>query len=160
MNKNKQNLEDQWHVQSCKRQGMCSLNKDHPAGTITYHLNRPSPWFWFTRKSSPLRSCLNTRCPWNRLTLTAIQKTSTSSKSTLTISLETKAPDILNQFCRNANAYYVEAKRSTVSGIVWIPRWIYGILVVWAILFWPIVFHDVCCQASLCVTFHSCFSSS
>ena len=67
-------------------------------------------------------------------------------ESTLTIFSETKALDISNRFRRDADAYYVEAKRSTVSGIAQIPYWIYGVLVVlgWneamAILFNPLYF--------------------
>lgn len=67
-------------------------------------------------------------------------------ESTLTIFSETKALDISNRFRRDADAYYVEAKRSTVSGIAQIPYWIYAVLVVlgWneamAILFNPLYF--------------------
>jgi len=67
-------------------------------------------------------------------------------ESSLTIFSETKALDITNRFRRDADAYYVEAKRSTVSGIAQIPYWIYGVLVVlgWneamAILFNPLYF--------------------
>lgn len=67
-------------------------------------------------------------------------------ESTLTIFSETKALDILSRFRRDADAYYVEAKRSTVSGIAQIPYWIYGVLVVlgWneamTILFNPLYF--------------------
>ncbi|KAF9653272.1 protein SEY1 [Thelephora ganbajun] len=67
-------------------------------------------------------------------------------ESTLTIFSETKALDISTRFRRDADAYYVEAKRSTVSGIAQIPWWMYGVLVVlgWneamAILFNPLYF--------------------
>ena len=67
-------------------------------------------------------------------------------ESTLTIFSETKALDISNRFRRDADAYYVEAKRSTVSGIAQIPYWMYGVLVVlgWneamTILFNPLYF--------------------
>ena len=67
-------------------------------------------------------------------------------ESTLTIFSETKALDISNRFRRDADAYYVEAKRSTVSGIAQIPYWMYVVLVVlgWneamAILFNPLYF--------------------
>jgi len=67
-------------------------------------------------------------------------------QSTLTIFSETKALDVSNRFRRDADAYYVEAKRSTVSGIAQIPYWMYGVLVVlgWneamAILFNPLYF--------------------
>lgn len=50
--------------------------------------------------------------------------------ATLVIFTETKALDLANKFRRDADAYYVEAKRSTVSSIAQIPYWIYGMLVV------------------------------
>lgn len=43
---------------------------------------------------------------------------------------ETKCLDLTNKFRRDADAYYVEAKRSTVASIAQIPYWIYGVLVV------------------------------
>lgn len=67
-------------------------------------------------------------------------------ESTLTIFSETKVLDISNRFRKDADAYYVEAKRSTVAGIAQIPYWIYGVLIVlgWneamAILFNPLYF--------------------
>ena len=67
-------------------------------------------------------------------------------ESTLTVFSETKAMDISTRFRRDADAYYVEAKRSTVSGIAQIPYWMYGVLIVlgWneamAILFNPLYF--------------------
>ena len=59
---------------------------------------------------------------------------------------ETKAIDLGNRFRKDADAYYVEAKRSTVSTTAQIPYWVYGLLVVlgWneamAILFNPLYF--------------------
>ena len=50
--------------------------------------------------------------------------------STLTIFSETKVLDLTNRFRRDADAYYVEAKRSTVSSVAQIPYWMYGVLVV------------------------------
>ncbi|KAI0062825.1 root hair defective 3 GTP-binding protein [Artomyces pyxidatus] len=50
--------------------------------------------------------------------------------ASLTVFSETKAHDIINRFRREADAYYVEAKRSTVSSIAQIPYWMYGVLVV------------------------------
>ncbi|KDQ57421.1 hypothetical protein JAAARDRAFT_130831 [Jaapia argillacea MUCL 33604] len=50
--------------------------------------------------------------------------------STLIIFSETKSLDLINRFRRDADAYYVEAKRSTVSSIAQIPYWMYGVLVV------------------------------
>ena len=66
--------------------------------------------------------------------------------STLIVFTETKALDLTNKFRRDADAYYVEAKRSTVSSIAQIPYWMYGMLVVlgWneamAVLFNPLYF--------------------
>ncbi|KAG2363345.1 RHD3/Sey1 [Suillus spraguei] len=50
--------------------------------------------------------------------------------STLVIFTETKSLDLASRFRKDADAYYVEAKRSTVSGIAQIPYWMYGVLVV------------------------------
>lgn len=66
--------------------------------------------------------------------------------ATLIIFTEMKALDLVNRFRREADAYYVEAKRSTVSSIAQIPVWMYGVLVVlgWneamAVLFNPLYF--------------------
>ena len=66
--------------------------------------------------------------------------------STLVIFTETKALELTNKFRKDADAYYVEAKRSTVSSVAQIPYWMYGILVVlgWneamTILFNPVYF--------------------
>jgi len=43
---------------------------------------------------------------------------------------ETKQLDLTSRFRRDADAYYVEAKRSTVSSVAQIPYWMYGVLVV------------------------------
>ncbi|TFY56989.1 hypothetical protein EVJ58_g7303 [Rhodofomes roseus] len=50
--------------------------------------------------------------------------------ATLVIFTETKILDIMARFRRDADAYYVEAKRSTVSSVAQIPYWMYGVLVV------------------------------
>lgn len=66
--------------------------------------------------------------------------------STLIVFTETKSIDLMNKFRRDADAYYVEAKRSMVSSIAQIPYWMYGVLVVlgWneamAVLFNPLYF--------------------
>ncbi|KAG6874499.1 Dynamin-like GTPase that mediates homotypic ER fusion [Termitomyces sp. Mi166 len=66
--------------------------------------------------------------------------------STLVIFTETKVLDLTNKFRKDADAYYVEAKRSTVASIAQIPYWMYGVLVVlgWneamAVLFNPLYF--------------------
>lgn len=67
-------------------------------------------------------------------------------ESSLTVFSETKALDLTNKFRKDADAYYVEAKRSTVSSIAQIPYWMYGVLIVlgWneamIILFNPLYF--------------------
>ncbi|KAA1471741.1 protein SEY1 [Dentipellis sp. KUC8613] len=50
--------------------------------------------------------------------------------ASLVIFTETKALDVATRFRRDADAYYVEAKRSTVSSIAQVPYWMYGVLVV------------------------------
>ncbi|KAH7927542.1 root hair defective 3 GTP-binding protein [Leucogyrophana mollusca] len=66
--------------------------------------------------------------------------------ATLIIFSETKSLDLVSRFRRDADAYYVEAKRSTVSSIAQIPYWMYGVLVVlgWneamVVLFNPLYF--------------------
>lgn len=58
----------------------------------------------------------------------------------------TKQAEVGNKFRKDADAYYVEAKRSTVASIAQIPTWMYGVLVVlgWneamLILFNPLYF--------------------
>ncbi|EIM81307.1 protein SEY1 [Stereum hirsutum FP-91666 SS1] len=51
-------------------------------------------------------------------------------EASLTVYSESKALDLTNRFRRDADAYYVEAKRSTVSSIAQVPYWMYGVLVV------------------------------
>lgn len=64
---------------------------------------------------------------------------------------ETKSLELVNKFRRDADAYYVEAKRSTVSSVAQIPVWMYGVLVVlgWneamVVLFNPLYFAFLCC---------------
>ena len=66
--------------------------------------------------------------------------------STLVVFTETKALELTTKFRKDADAYYVEAKRSTVSSVAQIPYWMYGILVVlgWneamTVLFNPVYF--------------------
>ena len=66
--------------------------------------------------------------------------------ASLVLLSETKQLDIMSRFKRDSDAYYVEAKRSTVSSVAQIPVWMYGVLVVlgWneamAILFNPLYF--------------------
>lgn len=66
--------------------------------------------------------------------------------STLVIFTETKSLDLTSRFRKDADAYYVEAKRSTVSSISQVPYWMYCVLVVlgWneamVVLFSPLYF--------------------
>ena len=66
--------------------------------------------------------------------------------ATLIVFSETKALDLTNRFRKDADAFYVEAKRSTVSSGAQIPYWMYGVLVVlgWneamVVLFNPLYF--------------------
>ena len=48
--------------------------------------------------------------------------------SSLIIFSETKQDDLASRFRREADAYYIEAKRSLVSSISQIPAWIYGVM--------------------------------
>ncbi|KIJ49596.1 hypothetical protein M422DRAFT_161141 [Sphaerobolus stellatus SS14] len=67
-------------------------------------------------------------------------------ESTLQVLAPTKAIELTSRFRREADAFYVEAKRSMVSSIAQIPLWMYGVLVVlgWneamAVLFNPLYF--------------------
>jgi len=66
--------------------------------------------------------------------------------STLIVFTESKQLDLIAKFRREADAYYVEAKRSIVSSVSQVPMWIYMLLVVlgWneamAVLFNPLYF--------------------
>jgi protein SEY1 len=51
-------------------------------------------------------------------------------EESLTVLSETKVLNLTDRFRRDADAFYVEAKRSTVSSIAQIPPWMYGVLVV------------------------------
>jgi len=81
--------------------------------------------------------------------------------TSLVLLSETKQLDITSRFRRDSDAYYVEAKRSTVSSIAQIPMWMYGVLVVlgWneamTILFNPLYFTFLLiCLAAAYVVFH------
>lgn len=50
--------------------------------------------------------------------------------ATLIVLSPVKQAEFNSRFRRDADAYYVEAKRSTVSSIAQIPMWMYGVLVV------------------------------
>ncbi|MCO5592371.1 hypothetical protein L7F22_046373 [Adiantum nelumboides] len=49
--------------------------------------------------------------------------------STLNLFSETRKVEVANRFRKEADAYYVEAKRSMVSSIAQVPVWIYGVMV-------------------------------
>lgn len=49
--------------------------------------------------------------------------------STLQVLTETASTNLSTRFRREADAYYLEAKRSMVSSISQIPVWIYGVLI-------------------------------
>ncbi|KAH7108003.1 root hair defective 3 GTP-binding protein [Auriculariales sp. MPI-PUGE-AT-0066] len=67
-------------------------------------------------------------------------------EETLVVFSESKQLDLTARFRKEADAYYVEAKRSTVSSVAQIPIWMYGVLVVlgWneamTVLFNPMLF--------------------
>jgi hypothetical protein len=69
-----------------------------------------------------------------------------SGPDALIIFSESKALELGTRFRRDADAFYVEAKRSTVASIAQVPYWMYGVLVVlgWneamAVLFNPLYF--------------------
>lgn len=49
--------------------------------------------------------------------------------STLILFTETRKQEVTSRFRKEADAYYVEAKRSTVSSIAQVPLWMYGVMV-------------------------------
>ncbi|UZJ54972.1 hypothetical protein CBS101457_004292 [Exobasidium rhododendri] len=49
--------------------------------------------------------------------------------STLLLFSEIRKGEIITRFRREADAYYVEAKRSTVSSIAQVPLWMYGVMI-------------------------------
>ena len=88
-------------------------------------------------------------------------------ESSLIVFSETKALDLTNKFRKDADAFYVEAKRSTVSSVAQIPYWMYGVLVIlgWneamAILFNPLYFtFTLLGLAAACVSFSSVYNPS
>ncbi|KAJ8077951.1 Dynamin-like GTPase that mediates homotypic ER fusion [Marasmius tenuissimus] len=84
-------------------------------------------------KIKPVDSSLEYTLP-DDATTAAADTSGTSEEydfnGSLTVLSETKTLDITNKFRKDADAYYVEAKRSTVSSIAHIPVWMYGVLVV------------------------------
>ncbi|TFK70615.1 root hair defective 3 GTP-binding protein [Pluteus cervinus] len=51
-------------------------------------------------------------------------------EESLIVLSETKSLEITNKFKKESDAYFVEAKRSTVVGIAQIPTWMYGLLLI------------------------------
>lgn len=49
--------------------------------------------------------------------------------ASLVIFSESKYLDLSARFRRDADAYFVEAKRSTVSSMAQVPYWMYGLMV-------------------------------
>ncbi|KAN0091284.1 RHD3/Sey1 [Tylopilus felleus] len=74
--------------------------------------------------------------------------------ASLVVFSESKYLDLTARFRRDADAYFVEAKRSTVSSMAQVPFWIYGVMVVlgWneamMVLFNPLYFVMVITLAS------------
>jgi hypothetical protein len=84
----------------------------------------------------PLYSTISPLDPANTFTLPSSVDTSDLENpefdfpATLVILTESKADDLSARFRREADAYYLEAKRSMVSSISQIPYWMYGVLAV------------------------------
>jgi len=81
-------------------------------------------------KIAPQDSSLAYQLPEDSLSSTEPGSEEFDFDASLTIFSETKALDLTNKFRRDADAYYVEAKRSTVASVAQIPFWMYGVLVV------------------------------
>ncbi|KAJ7594483.1 root hair defective 3 GTP-binding protein [Mycena floridula] len=96
-------------------------------------------------KIEPVNESLQFTLPADSLELTSSSDTFDFDES-LTIFSEMKVVELTNKFRRDADAFYVEAKRSTVSSIAQVPYWMYGILVIlgWneamMVLFNPVYF--------------------
>ncbi|KAF7315819.1 Protein SEY1 [Mycena indigotica] len=97
-------------------------------------------------KIQPADSTLEYTLPADSIAITTDANEEFDFASTLVIFTETKGLELTQKFRREADAYYVEAKRSTVASIAQIPYWMYGVLVVlgWneamAVLFNPLYF--------------------
>ncbi|GAA94929.1 uncharacterized protein L969DRAFT_89889 [Mixia osmundae IAM 14324] len=84
----------------------------------------------------PLYANIRPSDPANQYVLSAEDAASTSDDvepfdfdESLVVLSETKSDELANRFRREADAYYVEAKRSLVSSISQIPVWMYCVLV-------------------------------
>lgn len=83
----------------------------------------------------PLYAKISPSQPENEFTLpSAVDTTSESADfnfaESLIILTESKANALSARFRREADAYYLEAKRSMVSSISQVPMWIYGVMLV------------------------------
>ena len=81
-------------------------------------------------KISPVDSSLSYTLPSESSDSLASTEDDFDFPATLIIFSETKALDLTTRFRKDADAFYVEAKRSTVSSIAQIPYWMYGVLVI------------------------------
>lgn len=84
----------------------------------------------------PLYARIAPSDPSNEFTLPSAPSASLSASdddfdfpATLLLLSESKSDELATRFRREADAYYLEAKRSMVSSISQIPVWIYGVLV-------------------------------
>ncbi|KAF8557636.1 root hair defective 3 GTP-binding protein [Imleria badia] len=82
----------------------------------------------------PLFSKISPVDPSHEYTLAPSAANSTEEEfdfaASLVVFSESKYLDLSARFRRDADAYFVEAKRSTVSSIAQVPYWIYGVMVV------------------------------
>ncbi|KAH8814531.1 RHD3/Sey1 [Flagelloscypha sp. PMI_526] len=94
----------------------------------------------------PQDSSLSYTLPDESLTADSMPVEEYDFDASLVIFSESKALDLTTKFKKDSDAYYVEAKRSTVATMAQIPLWMYGVLVVlgWneamAVLFNPLYF--------------------
>lgn len=81
-------------------------------------------------KITPVDPSLQYTLPPSPANATANGEEEFDFASSLVIFSESKYLDLTARFRRDADAYFVEAKRSTVSSIAQVPYWIYGLMVV------------------------------
>ena len=104
---------------------MCSLDKGHLAGLMTRLPSQQTlALIPIYSKIKPVDKSLKYSLPSEPSNLNGDTE-DPDPESMLTIFSETKAFDILNRFRWDADAYYVEVKRSTVSSVAQIPYWIH-----------------------------------
>ncbi|KAF9237576.1 RHD3/Sey1 [Melanogaster broomeanus] len=106
-------------------------------------------------KISPVDSSLEYSLPPSPPTIDSSMEEDFDFPSTLVIFSESKSLDLTARFRRDADAQYVEAKRSTVSSIAQVPYWMYGVMVVlgWneamLVLFNPLYFMMLLAMATM-----------